>query len=47
MRQSGKTIEAYQQTYVTSEEKREELAIYWDKKIYKGTKTPLGEAQDR
>jgi hypothetical protein len=28
---------------ITVEELREELAFYWDKRIYKGTKTPVVE----
>ena len=41
--QISQMVVTYQGGNVTVEEFREELALYWDKKIYKGTKTPVME----
>ncbi len=44
--ETRKTMEAYQERYLTSEEQREQLEWYWLKKIHKGTKAPIMERRD-
>jgi hypothetical protein len=39
--EAGEMVKAYQHGYITVKELREELEWYWDKKIYKGIKTPI------
>jgi hypothetical protein len=39
--EARKMVEAYQDGYITIEELMEDLECYWDKKIYKGAKTPI------
>jgi hypothetical protein len=39
--EARKMVEAYQRGYITIEELMEDLEWYWDKKIYKGTKTSI------
>jgi hypothetical protein len=39
--ETRKMVEAYHEGYITLNELVEELEWYWDKKIYKGTKTPI------
>jgi hypothetical protein len=39
--EARKMVKAYRDGYITFEELREDLELYWDKKIYKGTKTPI------
>ena len=36
-----KLVKAYQDRYITVEEFKEEREWYWDRRIYKVTKTPL------
>jgi hypothetical protein len=38
-----KIVEAYQDGFIRVKELREQLDWYWDKKICKGTKTPIME----
>jgi hypothetical protein len=40
-----KMVNSYLDGYITVKELRKELEWYWDKKIYKGTKTPSRKAQ--
>jgi hypothetical protein len=39
--ESRKMVEMYQAGYITAKELREQLEWYWDRKIYKGNKTPV------
>jgi hypothetical protein len=39
-------VDTHQNRTITVEELREEFALYWDTKIYKGTKTYLMERRD-
>jgi hypothetical protein len=36
-------VDTHQDGNTRVEELREEIALYWDKKIFKGTKTPVAE----
>jgi hypothetical protein len=39
--EARKMVKAYRDGYITIGELMEELECYWDKKIYKGTKTAI------
>jgi hypothetical protein len=39
--EAKKIVKSYLNGYITVEELREELEWYWDRKVYKGTKTPI------
>jgi hypothetical protein len=43
VQEARKMVKAYRDGHITVEELREELEWYWDRKIYKGARTPIVE----